>query len=772
MSRLTKLVVLYSGIEVSPFLRSLVELRIQSTIVVNTLMDFKVEPEKDSKDKKRAGGWIQLELISLASAILPDDLTKSPLASLFSRSKMINIVPMSPSEQFLAAWFSELRDSGKAAHDSIHELFRTLTNYNSLPIEVYPLSFAQKEQISLRYRDQRGPPRAYQKFGFLDFAKPVTIEAEDFKAAIIEEKDFSLIGFNPKETIISTEIEKIFREADALIITAFDFPSLVSMLSYKDVRKSIKKSNATVIAVSPVGSALAVLSAEEEVILQVFGIKPDIHGFMELMQDVADIIVIDEADSDISSVAQETGFNVVVGKLKFSKTNEEFIQLVIKAAGLDIEKLRIKPLPDISSSKIPEIPASLVKAMPTSREEDKETKTSISDSDLSTLAEGLAALSSQVTVPMAGINKVVSESIFSSASDESIILDKSRDIEKLIPDRTLKDSGSDSPKGEDDSETEESEKEISVRELIGQAIKEIEQNQNLDLNNWIDRIHENISQDESHEVQTGNSLLKIIAGGFSEKIRSNATKIFMKLSTDHSISFRSVLQSWIINHLSDPDFGIHEQQAVIFRRMATIKVNFIGKVLESFTIQLLTSKHSPAERERGRSVLHRTALHSKKLAKSVIRSYLSLFDDADSNRSDIWLGLSGFEAQLVGIEIVQNYSMIKCQKIAKEAQKLGLGSFSILLDEIIQAWASGDIDEVIKIVGTLTEEAARKAHRLKLATNIKKIGTIPLETLARSLKEDPKELESLVYEMVMNDEIQAKLEIVDGRLYIMQLNED
>jgi hypothetical protein len=61
---------------------------------------------------------------------------------------------------------------------------------------------------------------------------------------------------------------------------------------------------------------------------------------------------------------------------------------------------------------------------------------------------------------------------------------------------------------------------------------------------------------------------------------------------------------------------------------------------------------------------------------------------------------------------------------------------------------------------------------LSLVQNIKKVGTIPLEILAKSLKEDPKELESLVYEMVMNDEIHAKLEIVEGRLYILPIEID
>jgi hypothetical protein len=838
-------------------------MRIHGTIIANTLSDFKVKPTKDSKEKK--GGWIQFELISLASAIIPDDLTKSPLASLFSMSKMIQIVPMTPSEQFLAAWFSELRSGDpKNAPDSIHELYRTLTNYNSLPIEVYPLSVgSQKEPISLRYRNQIGPPRAYQKFGFFDFEKPVDIEPEDLKAAIIQEKDFSLEGFDPKESVVSAEIEKIFREADAIIITANDFPSLASMLSYKDVRKSIKKTNGTVITVSPIGKRVPLHSPREEPLLQIFGITPDVHGFLELMTDVSDIIVIDEADSEYSSIAQETGFNVVVGDLTDIEANEEFMALVMKAAGLDVSTLipdisesapapspslqklehEIKQVPGLSplvsqdvdtqneqSSDLPENESTLEVAKPEiiDTTEDDETETRIPKDETPvkevepSITESMASHSSHSTISSSkrpketvakkpttsrkkkskkskkrtkpakkepitktedsdGIEEtdVTTQSIDSTEGTEKIKTEDKIETTITSDTDTIDDTESidqvSSQVDENGLEADETQSEeleettLTPREFISHTIKEIEQDEESDLDQWVEDIQETVEKDESLEVQAAQGLIKLISGVLPEKVRSNALKVFMKLAEERTITFRRVVQSWLDSELNNPDFSIQDQQNTTLIKMASNNSNFVGSVLEAFVNSILTSDLSPAQAERARSLILRVGLNSKKLSRFVIKSYLNLYDDEKANQENIWPTLSSFDARLVAIELMELDPVIS-NKVSKEGLEKELGSFSVLLDEIITYWQQGDIDSVLSICGSLSESALRKARRLNLAQNIKKIGTIPLDTLARSLKEDAKELEALVYEMVMNDEIAARLEIVDGRLYIIQID--
>lgn len=247
----------------------------------------------------------------------------------------------------------------------------------------------------------------------------------------------------------------------------------------------------------------------------------------------------------------------------------------------------------------------------------------------------------------------------------------------------------------------------------------------------------------------------------------------MSLSETRKIPFRNVLLIWLFSHLDDPDFTIQNIQYDVIRRMIPGEKNqdFIGEFLESFINQLLTSEDmNPSKQERGRLLVQRIAYNSRKLSKCAIRAFLELFETEGVSHNNIWPGLSSFDARLVGIELVEGFSVGKSRKISEEAKRKELGSFSHLLEDIVSSWEKGDMNRLTLLCGTISESALRKAKRLSLAQNIKKVGTIPLEILARSLKEDPKELETLVYEMVMNDEIHAKLEIVDGRLYIIPID--
>ena len=72
-------------------------------------------------------------------------------------------------------------------------------------------------------------------------------------------------------------------------------------------------------------------------------------------------------------------------------------------------------------------------------------------------------------------------------------------------------------------------------------------------------------------------------------------------------------------------------------------------------------------------------------------------------------------------------------------------------------------DEIIRIV--------KMQKRVALAEKIVKFGTIPIETLAKNVDIDAQELETLVYEMINENEINAKIEVVEGRLCIVQLED-
>ena len=767
--------------------------KIRFKVIANTLLDFPIPG-----DKEGTGVWISNELISLASSIIKDDLTSSPLASLFSKSKSIEVLQskLSASEQFLASWLSDLRTDQKTAFEKTIQIFDTLTNYSSLPMKVFPLSYQQKKPISIKYRNRSGSPRSYQMYGYLDFKKKTIIDPADITASLKEEKDIDFIdSWDEKESVVPAEIEKILKEADSVIITADDFFSLAIMLSYTDVRKSIKKNSGSVLTIAPIGSRF-VLDEREKVLLKIFKIDPTINGFLELMKDVSDTLAIDTGDSAIVGTARELGFNVIVEDLIKVDNKLNYLAVILKGAGIDVSDLTANN--KITTSEIPAEPAktetinkqtvqvkvSKQEEIPADTQLAKEStetpKTTTEPSDQTKEKGDSGTVSSKLdksaTIAKSAVKTTsdAESNIKETVSTETVTPEK----KEIQPPQVVKTIAT--PNTATEKPTDEVEKiieeENNSREKFTKLMTQISEDQFENLENWIAEVEKYIKKDEGNSIQVANGLLTIIKQTTKEKVRNNAINSFLILSDSSKLPFRNVLLVWLVSHLQDPDSSIQNSQYDVIRKMILNEkyVDFIGELLKAFIFQLLTSKDmNPSKQERGRLLVQRIAYNSRKLTKYAIEAFLDLFEEDSVSHNDIWPGLSSFDARLVGIELVEGFSVAKSKTISEEAKRKELGSFSALLEDIVSSWEKGDMNRLTSLCGTISESALRKANRLSLAQNIKKVGTVPLEIIARSLNfsQDSKELETLVYEMLMNDELHAKLEIVDGRLYIIPIEE-
>ena len=791
MSIKQNIVVIHAGTKVSPFLGALMDSRkIRFKVIANTLLDFPVSVDKE------AGAWISKELISLATSIIKDDLTSSPLASLFSKSKSIEVLQgkLTSSEQFLASWFSDVRGDQKSAFEKTIQVFDTLINYSSLPMKVFPLSYQQKRPITFKYRNQTGSPRAYQMLGYLDLKKKTIIDPLDIEASMKEQKDLDIEDLDEKESIVPAEIEKILKEADSIIISSDDFFSLAIMLKYIDVRKSIKKSQGSVLTIAPIGSRFK-LDEKERILLEMFDIQPNLQGFLDLMKDVSDTLCIDSGDSDSVSSARESGFNVIVEDLIKIENKSDFLSLILKGTGVDAtnvladskaqeaqkvpEKDSSKPVETIQSgvkepvqvrALKPEEPASQdkkiheestplkpVEVNSSATTEQKETidkpEPVVANAKLD-LSATVAKSVSKTTSDAEKNNKqeektdtVKSETSETVVSQESKISTPTQleEKEKLTTPDKSKDVTKEQKSATTENKIATDGEENNTRELFNNLINQISEEQFSNLDSWIVETEKYIKKDEGNAIQVANGLVTLIRQTTKEKVRTNAINALLIISETRRIPFRNVLLVWIVSHLGDPDFSIQNTQYDIVRRMFVNEKyqDFIGELLEALITQLLTSKDmNPSKQERGRLFVQRIAYNSRKLSKYAIKAFLDLFENEHVSHNDLWPGLSSFDARLVGIELVEGFSVQKSRSISEEAKRKELGSFSLLLEDIVSSWEKGDMNRLSLLCGTISDSALRKAKRLSLAQNIKKVGTVPLEILARSLKEDAKQLET------------------------------
>jgi hypothetical protein len=176
----------------------------------------------------------------------------------------------------------------------------------------------------------------------------------------------------------------------------------------------------------------------------------------------------------------------------------------------------------------------------------------------------------------------------------------------------------------------------------------------------------------------------------------------------------------------------------------------------------------PIEREHIRTLVGMIVAREVKLQRHAIRAYLNHYENA-KKLDEVWLGLLKFDAALVALELIEHQTKIGVQ-IVQDVLSRNLGSYGHIIYDVFNAYQKGDVPRVLTIAGPLSDSLLRKRKRIELAEKIKKFGSVPIEVLARSVEMEPAELESLVYEMIQESEINAKIDVVEGRLTIVQLD--
>lgn len=828
----TKLIILECGTTLSKFTKKFIGARnLKAKIIPNTLLDFFIEGDKENKPES----WIQLELIHLASTIVPDDLTASPLASLFTKSKQIRLIPLSPSEQFLGSWFSEIVINDKNPTEATRQLFKTLANYHTIPTDVIPLTFRDK-QITIKYRNQEGPLRFYSMFGALDMNKFIPIDPKDMQSALSKE-DFKFNNLDLKDSIVSASLEKNFKEADAVIISAGDLTSLTVLLSFEDIRKVIKKSSGTVVAIAPIGSKISLTNERETVLLEALGISPDLDGFALLLKNVADTLIIDQNDSSQSQILRESGFNVVVEDLVNFQTNQDFIETVLRSANIDTDDIKIETL-DVPQKKnsdslkklaldvskglgVPvelndthseeniiktdqtkeKLQKTIIEAKLPSKNasEDEKPITSVDESEddnrlqknqekqiVSQIQENKlqqekssnevtnGKSNDEVETPVPKNQQQIEVAQTKTMEEKTPLKNEKEEIKEKISDKKENGELKDKIDAAEHSKKEDDTPEVSDRDFIDKILDEIEAGpipENLD--KQIAKIDDKITKNSTLEVHVGNRLLELIIDSRAETPgRKLCLRSYAKLAKNHALSLRRVIISWLKGELDNPDFAIQDFQVSLLLELAELEVEFVGEAIATFTVQSHQPEISALARERSKDFILKMAFHNPYIARVIIRTYLDLFEDEKVNQGDIWAALTSFDARLVAIELIEGFSVAKSREISETAIIKGVGSFGIVLNDIVTAWVEGNMDRLLNLCGSLSEKSLRKAKRLAIAQQLKKLGSVPVETFSKTVELEPKELEGLVFEMITNDEISAKLEVIEGRLYIIKVEKE
>ncbi|MFX0123216.1 MAG: PCI domain-containing protein [Candidatus Hodarchaeota archaeon] len=760
-----RLVVISAGVDLSPLVLEFLHAGIGFTIVLNTTADFALS---NGKGIDAGEVWYHHEIVKLASAIVPDDLTKSSLAKVFSQPIAQTRIPLNDTEMFLVQWVSER----KKANQSFYEFFKALNEYAGKNIEVYPLKFPE-EVVTIKTPTSQVPLRYFQITGFVDRKTEQKTDLEELQKLLVEsqetkdkkkvKKSIELLGLNLGRDILTEEVKKVITEADAILWLAEDPCSLALLLLHKEFTKAVKESKAPATLISP-----RQFTFREQFVLQLLGVKPTLLGIAELCSGIVDNFVVGPDEASEVTPLRSKGFNVIMEDVTQIK-DKKGLSPILKSMGISIKEISVEPgevevertLEDlvtqlsfkVETEDIDDEEAVSTEEVPESK---AETKAPISDTPLQpvelldTELKNYDFDDSSLTLTqemIEGLMQELSNEFPSSEQQATVVIDEN----------TL-----------NSKETEKGEPSVQYEseEAFTEAIQTLLKSEALDSESeLVQGIADAISKNADMATYAAKKLTTAL-----ETQHIKLIPIYVDFLKPRPLPFTKELLDWLLTDLESPDFVAFAQKVSIIISISKHDIQFIEQLLKQLVDYQITKSLSPIEREHVRTLIGMISARNLTLQRRAIRTYLSHYESPGIKPDEVWLGLVKFDAGLVALEIIEYESEFGV-KLVQEVLSRNLGTFGHIIYDVFHAYQKGDLQRVLAVAGMLSDALMRKKQREELAIRIRKIGSIPIETLAKSVEIDPKELEELVYEMINQNEINAKIDVVEGRLCIVQLND-
>ena len=767
-----RLVIISAGIEPSPVFLEFLQADLDLTIILNVTSDFSLEYDQEGNGKKDDFVWYHHEIVKLARSIVPDDLTQSALTKIFSQSISKAKLPLSDAELFLVQWISER----KKANQSFNDFFKVLNQYSGKSLDVYPLRFPEKP-ILIKTAESEVPLRYFQITGFIDRNADQKTDLEELQQLLIEaqvdkskkksKKPIEVINLDKNRDILTDEVKKQITEADAILWLAGDPCSLAILLLHKEFSKVVKESKAPATLVCPTR-----FSFREHFILQLLGIKPTLLGLVELGTGIVDNLVVGPNDATEVASIRSKGFNVIMEDIVAK--GRKGLDTVLKGMGISLKEISVeksdqneKPTLEelvtqlslskeetISSTEIPEKEVDIDEPI------DKE-RTEI-DGSLDKISPKIELLDTEVK------NYEFNDVSLSLTQDmiEGLMQELSDEFPTPNTKALITAIGEATKKTETEGERLESITQFESQEAFTEAVQMFLKGEKV-------ITEKELIKGIADAVTKNADMAAYAAKKFTAELDSQINNphfipAYLLILKPRSLLFSRELLDWLVEDLKSPDFVSFSQKALTIIKLSKYDIQFVEQVIERMVNFHITKALPPKEMEHVRTLIGMITARDVTLQRRAIRSYLTHYEET-KKIDEIWLGLLKFDAALVSLEIIEHQTKIGV-KIVQDVLMRKLGSFGHIVYDIFTAYQKGDIQRVLNIAGTLSDGLLRKQKRVGLIPKIKKFGTVPIEILARNVEIDPKDLEEMIYEMISEGEINAKIDVVEGRLCIVQLD--
>ncbi len=770
-----RLVIILAGIKLSPVFSEFLQADLDLTVILNTTADFPLAYSQDKDKTKHEYVWYHHEIVKLANSIVPDDLTQSALTKLFSEPISQARLPLSDAEMFLVQWVNER----KRANQSFHDFFKVLNQYSGKSLRVFPLRFPDKA-ISLKTSNSEVPLRYFQITGFIDRNADQKTDIEELQALLDEaqgekgkkklKKQIEIIGLDPNLDILTDDVKKQILEADAIFWLAGDPCSLAILFLHKEFTKVVKESKALATLICPTQ-----FSFREHFILQLLGIKPTLFGLVELGAEIVDSLVVGPDDVTEVATLRSKGFNVIMEDL-ISK-GRKGLETILKGMGLSLKDISVEKGDQDRKPTLEELVTqlSLSKDESTVSIEEKKEEVEVIDEseniekDSASTDKPLEVLPPKIELQDTEVkNYDFDNSSLSLTQDmiEGLMQELSDEFPAADQKFAVTANGDATKPNALDNSKSESITLFESQEAFTEAIQMfLKAEKVIDEKELIHGIAEAVAKNADMAAYAAK---KFTAELDTQINNPHFIPAYLEIIKSKSLLFSKELLEWLVEDLDSPDFVSFSQRALTIIKLSRFDTQFVEQIIEQMVNFHITKSLPPKEMEHVRTLIGMITARDVTLQRRAIRTYLSHYEKS-KKIDEIWLGLLKFDAALVSLEIIEHQTKLGV-KIVQDVLMRKLGSYGHIVYDIFSSYQKGDIQRVLTIAGTLSDSLLRKQKRVGLIQKIKKFGTVPIEILARNVEIDPKELEEMIYEMISEGEIDAKIDVIEGRLCIVQLD--
>ncbi|MHA1201039.1 MAG: PCI domain-containing protein [Candidatus Heimdallarchaeaceae archaeon] len=593
---------------------------------------------------------------------------------------------------------------------------------------------------------------------------------------------------------LCSEASKKIVNASAVIIVPTDILSFYVMFQSESFRDILEKTSGKIAFLPPfwIGNEISKL---ERVILEKTNFDVSLPNITDLVKDSVDTIIIDSKDSDLVPTLREAGITVLVEELTPENlASQEFLETILRSVDITLESITIEP-----KERVEGLGDKLVNLF----------KGRVEKKDVKEVHELLEMEPSSIDIPIPSVEETLPEISIVEKEHLSILEEPSEE--------------------EDFSITDEFQMEIiDTEELIPkipttpgkEAVKEVDFLQPFPDGKFILPGIEQIKQLELEDIESLDIDDHIISSFIDRAMNSNTEGLEVVFSDLLALQNNPLLIDKIyhtlmrklakarelgpeekiadmITYLSahKPDFYTERIDSLLDEtlqakeekefyknlRKATLVIKssllIAGEVIEKFICQNITTDDIYLE-DKLRRIINAIALTDPNLLELVAKVLASIYTKEIQNEkpSDTILDrimafLSLFDGCTVGIAFILNdFDKVIESIIAKFETMHFSVSYEEIVKNILHAYKDGTYEDLIEALRgrELPESIESDMMKRKYVISLSKVGSIPLELFAENLKVPIEKAEKVIYDLILKEEITARIELVNGRLYIVQ----